>query len=75
MVKPNPGVKGFFAKAFENIESLLGTRVPMDAAALIDHTLLHEMTHAINNNVATDAGGRNLAYGRTLEHRKPGTNG
>lgn len=42
--------------------------MPMDIAALIDHTMLHEMTHAISsgaNRVAptTDIGGPSAAYG------------
>lgn len=35
----------------------------MDAAALFDHTILHEFTHAVKTNPTDDVGGPDKAYG------------
>ena len=56
-------MKGFFAKSLSKLSAKLGERVEMDAAALFDHTMLHEMTHAISTNPTNDVGGPTKAYG------------
>lgn len=42
-----------------------GKQTNMDAAALLDHTLLHELTHAVKKEPTTDARGPKDSYGWT----------
>lgn len=56
-------MKGFFAKSLSELSAKIGKRVEMDAALLFDHTMLHEMTHAIGTNPTNDVGGPTKAYG------------
>ena len=42
-------------------------RTPMDVAATFDHTLLHEMTHAIPAGATVDSGGGMSSYSKKPE--------
>ncbi|KKA18250.1 hypothetical protein T310_7796, partial [Rasamsonia emersonii CBS 393.64] len=51
--------KAILSRASDKIQDLFGMRTAMDAASLFDHTMLHEMTHAIKNVRRT----RDVGYG------------
>ncbi|KAI4249993.1 MAG: hypothetical protein LQ352_005452 [Teloschistes flavicans] len=56
-------LKGWIAKAFQKISTWQGSLTTMDALALFDHTLLHELTHTRGAGATTDVSGGKNSYG------------
>ena len=70
------GPKAALARPIGKVMGILGARTPMDAAELLESTLLHEMTHAVKSNTQSvgttspnsvstcnDNGGKSATYG------------
>ncbi|KAL8691063.1 MAG: hypothetical protein Q9218_003625 [Villophora microphyllina] len=55
-------LKGWIAKAFNKIQTWRGSLTTMDALALFDHTLLHELTHTRGAGATTDVSGGSNSY-------------
>ncbi|KAL8774171.1 MAG: hypothetical protein Q9203_004823 [Teloschistes exilis] len=56
-------LKGWIAKAFNKVSTWHGSLTTMDAIALFDHTLLHELTHTRGAGATTDVSGGKNSYG------------
>lgn len=69
------GRKPILARGWKKLSSLIDDpfRTPIDVAATFDHTLLHELTHAIPGGAETvDSGGGKLgSYGKIIEKPPP----